>query len=226
MVYEFDFSPLWPYRWVFLRSLLVSVEISILAIALGTVLGIVLGLGRFYGKENLRLYPFWGFCTVYVYVFLAVPALVLLFWMYYCLPILGIDLGSFWTAVTALAINLSPFACEIFRSGLANLPHGELAAARAMGYTRLQIVCLFILPQFFRNSVPPLLAQYYTTVKLSSLASVIGVYEILSTSQQIINTTYRTIEVYTVVGLLYGLIVIPFAVLAKRYEDRMLIKRI
>lgn len=70
------------------------------------------------------------------------------------------------------------------------------------------------------------MAQYYTTVKMSSLASVIGVVEIINVSQQVIYDTYKTLEVYAIVGVAYAIIVVPFAVLAKRYEDRVLIKRI
>lgn len=226
MDYTFDIAALWGYRNIFARSILVTVELSMLSIVLGTVLGVVIGSVRHYGRDRLFSYPLWGLATAYLYVFLALPALVLLVWLYYCLPLLGIHIDSFWTAVLALGMNLSPFAAEIFRSGLSNIPAGELAAARAMGYTRFQIVLLFMIPQVFRNSVPPLMGQYYTTIKMSSLASVIGVFEIINTAQEVINDTYRTLEVYTVVALCYALVVVPFAILAKRYEDRALISRI
>lgn len=226
MDYSFDIAALWGYRTVFARSILVTVELSLLSIALGTLLGIVIGSVRHYGRDRLLGYPFWGLATAYLYVFLALPALVLLVWLYYCLPLFGIQIDSFWTAVIALGVNLSPFAAEIFRSGLSNIPAGELDAARAMGYTRMQIVLLFMIPQVFRNSVPPLMGQYYTTIKMSSLASVIGVFEIINTAQEVINDTYKTLEVYTVVALCYALVVVPFAIIAKRYEDRALIQRI
>lgn len=226
MNYSFDIAALWDYRGIFARSILVTVELSLLSIVLGTLLGVVIGSVRHYGRDRPLGYPFWGLATAYLYVFLALPALVLLVWMYYCLPLFGVHIDSFWTAVIALGVNLSPFAAEIFRSGLSNIPAGELDAARAMGYTRMQIVLLFVIPQVFRNSVPPLMGQYYTTIKMSSLASVIGVFEIINTAQEVINDTYKTLEVYTVVALCYALVVIPFAVLAKRYEDRALIRRI
>jgi len=226
MSYDFDLMALWTYRWAFLRSIWVTIEVSFFSIVFGTILGILIGLARHYGRSNWLLYPTWLLSTVWVYVFISIPALVLLLWAYYILPIFGIGLGSFWAAVLGLSINLSPFAGEVFRSGLANVPEGELSAAHAMGYTWPQVIFLFILPQFFRNSVPPLMAQYYTTVKMSSLASVIGVVEIINVSQQVIYDTYKTLEVYALVGLAYAVVVVPFAILAKRYEDRMLIKRI
>lgn len=226
MNYDFDLMALWQFRWAFIRSIWVTVEVSFYAIVFGTIIGIAVGLARHYGKASPYLYPLWLLSTAWVYIFISIPALVLLLWAYYILPVFGISLGSFWAAVLGLSINLSPFAGEVFRSGLANVPEGELNAARAMGYTWPQIILLFILPQFFRNSVPPLMAQYYTTVKMSSLASVIGVVEIINVSQQVIYDTYRTLEVYALVGIAYAIVVVPFALLAKRYEDRVLIKRI
>ncbi len=226
MNYSFNLAPLWEFRFALLRAIWVTIEVSFLSIVLGTIIGIVIGLARHYGRRRALLYPLWLLATAWVYIFISIPALVLLLWAYYIMPIFGLGLGSFWAAVLGLAINLSPFAGEVFRSGLANLPEGELNAAHAMGYTWPQIIFLFILPQFFRNSIPPLMAQYYTTVKMTSLASVIGVVEIINLSQQVIYDTYRTLEVYLAVGVSYAIIVVPFALVAKRYEDRMLIKRV
>lgn len=225
MDYAFDFARVWEYRWVFGRSILLTVEISLLSILLGTAIGVLVGGVRAIEKPRPWVWPLWALSTFYVYLQLAIPALVLLVWMYYCLPLLGVGLSSYWTAVIALGINLSPFAAEIFRSSLRNMPRGELQAARAMGYTEWQTLVHFTLPQFLRNSVPPLMGQYYTTVKMSSLASVIGVFEIINTAQEVINSTYKTLEVYTAVALCYALIVIPFALLAKRYEDRVFVER-
>ncbi len=225
MGYSFDLAALWDYRWIFARSVWITVQVSAYSIALGTVIGVAVGALRHYGRSHPLGYPVWALATGYVYLFLSIPALVLLVWFYYCLPLFGVHVESFWTAVIALGLNLSPFAAEIFRSGLANIPRGELDAARAMGYTPLQLVTLFAIPQIFRNSIPPLMGQYYTTIKMSSLASVIGVFEIINTAQEVINSTYRTLEVYTVVAVCYALIVIPFAIIAKRYEDRVLIRR-
>ncbi len=225
MSYSFDFGAVWAFRWVFAKSIVLTLEISLLAIVLGTVLGVLMGAARAIDKRGLLLTPLWAFSTVFVYLQLSIPALVLLVWMYYCLQLLGIHISSYWTAILALGINLSPFAAEIFRSSLRNMPRGEMQAARAMGYTSVQTFLYFSLPHFVRNSIPPLMGQYYTTLKMSSLASVIGVFEIINTAQEVINQTYKTLEVYTMVALCYALVVIPFALLAKRYEDRVFVER-
>ncbi|WP_256262598.1 hypothetical protein [Pseudomonas gingeri] len=71
------------------------------------------------------------------------------------------------------------------------MPRGEMQAARAMGYTPVQTFLYFSLPHFVRNSIPPLTGQYYTTLKMSSLASVIDVFEIINTAQVVVNQTYK-----------------------------------
>lgn len=226
MDYQFNFAVVWEYRWVLGQSIWITVQISLAAILLGTAMGVLLGSVRHYAARSLLAFPAWALATGYVYLFLSIPALVFMLWLYYCLPLFGINISAYYTAILALALNLSPFAAEIFRSGLANIPKGELNAAQAIGYTRLQTLALFMVPQIFRNSVPPMMNQYYTTIKLSSLASVIGVFEIVNTSQEVINQTYRTLEVYTAVALCYAVIIVPLAVLSKKYEDRVLIKRV
>lgn len=226
MDYQFNFQQVWEYRWVLGESILVTLQISLAAILLGTLIGIVMGCIRHYASPRSLMFPLWATATGYVYLFLSIPALVFMLWLYYCLPIFGFEVSAFYTAILALGLNLSPFAAEIFRSGLANIPQGELGAAQAIGYTRLQTVTLFMVPQIFRNSVPPMMNQYYTTIKLSSLASIIGVFEIVNTSQEVINSTYRTLEVYTAVALCYAIIIVPLAVISKQYEQRVLIKRV
>jgi len=226
MDYQFNFGILWDYRWMMAESIWVTVQISFAAILLGTFIGVLIGSVRHYTKGNLKALPVWALATGYVYLFLSIPALVFILWLYYCLPVFGIEISAYQTAILALGLNLSPFAAEIFRSGLANIPQGELDAAEAMGYTAPQTVLLFMVPQIFRNSVPPMMNQYYTTVKLSSLASVIGVFEIVNTSQEVINQTYRTLEVYTAVAFCYAVIIVPMAILSKQYEGRALIRRV
>lgn len=226
MSYQFDLTAVWEYRWIFVQSIWITIQVSLMSIVLGTVIGVLVGAGRALERRGPLSSPLWAACTLYVYVQLAIPALVLLVWMYYCLPLLGVSMSAYWTAAVALGVNLSPFAAEIFRSSLRNMSRGELQAARAMGYTAVQTFLYFSLPQFLRNSIPPLVGQYYTTVKMSSLASVIGVFEIINTAQEVINKTYKTLEVYTAVAICYALIVIPFAMIAKRYEDSVFVERV
>lgn len=213
-MYDWDFGVVLRYRWVFVQGAWITLQITFFAVILGTVLGGLLGLGRSSKRLWIRL-P----VSVYVELFLAIPILVLLIWVYYCGPILlGVNLSGFWTAVLALSLTLSAFVAEIVRSGLLAVPNGHIEAARALGMSRAQTLRLITIPQAIRVMVPPLLSMYISTLKMSSLASVIAVYELLHSAQNLIMSSFRPLEIYTVVALIYVVLVLPFAFITRRYE--------
>ncbi len=214
-MYDWDFRLVWHYRWVFLQGGWITLELSFLAIVLGTAIGTLLGLGRASRFLWMRL-PI----SLYVELFLAFPVLVLLIWIYYCGPILfNVHLSSFWTAVVALTLSLSAFVAEIVRSGLKAVPKGQIEAARALGMTQIQALIYIEVPQALRVVMPPLLGMYISTLKLSSLASVIAVYELLHSAQNLITTTFRPLEVYTVVAAVYLIMLLPLILITRRIES-------
>lgn len=213
-MYEWDFGIILRHKWVFVQGAWITLQISFFTIILGTVAGGFLGLGRSCKTRWIR-FP----ASVYVELFLALPILVLLIWIYYCGPILlGINLSGFWTAVLALSLTLSAFVAEIVRSGLLAVPTGQVEAARALGLSRAQALTRIVIPQSIRVMVPPLLSMYIASLKMSSLASVIAVYELLHSAQSLIVTTFRPLEIYTVVALVYVAMVLPFAFITRRFE--------
>lgn len=213
-MYDWDFGVVLHYRWVFVQGAWITLQITFFAVILGTVFGGLLGLGRSSKRLLIRL-P----VSVYVEMFLAIPILVLLIWVYYCGPILlGVNLSGFWTAVLALSLTLSAFVAEIVRSGLLAVPNGHIEAARALGMSKTQTLRLITIPQAIRVMVPPLLSMYISTLKMSSLASVIAVYELLHSAQNLIMSSFRPLEIYTVVALIYVVLVLPFAFITRRYE--------
>ncbi len=162
-----------------------------------------------------------GLFVVYIEVFFAIPVLVLLVWIYYCLPLLlPVKPTAFQTAWACLTLSLSAFVAEIVRAGVSSVPQGEVEAARVLGLTPWQTFRLIILPQAFRRMLPALLGQYITAIKLSSLASIISVTEIVYQTQLAIATTYRPLELYTAAALAYMTIILPLSLLMKRFESR------
>lgn len=213
-MYEWDFGVVLRYKWVFIQGAWMTLQITFFAVIIGTLLGALLGLGRTSKLLWVRL-P----VSVYVELFLAIPILVLLIWIYYCGPILlGVNLSGFWTAVLTLSLTLSAFVAEIVRSGLLAVPNGHIEAARALGMSKAQTLRLITIPQAIRVMVPPLLSTYISTLKMSSLASVIAVYELLHAAQNLIMTSFRPLEIYTAVALGYVVMVLPFSFLTRRYE--------
>ncbi len=216
-MYQWDFEVILRHKWVFVQGAWISLTITLCVVVLGTIGGLFLGLARA-SKNRWISVP----AAIYVELFLALPILVLLIWFYYCGPILlGLKLSGFWTAVLALTLTLNAFVAEIVRSSLHAVPVGHVEAARGLGLTRLQALRFIVLPQAFRVMLPPLMSMYIDTLKMSSLASVIAVYELLHSAQNLIMSSYRPLEIYTTVAVIYVVIIVPFALLTRRYESTM-----
>lgn len=203
-----------PALW---HALLVTLALTVLSILFGTLLGVLVG-----AVSALRS-PVRYFARFYIELFLGLPVLVILIWLYYVLPYFGRQLAMdpFWTAALALSLSLSGFVAEVIEGGFKAIPRGQLEAAFMLGLDRYQAVRHIILPQAFSVMWPALVVQYITTYKFSTLASVIGVNEVLHVGSQIIQETYRPIEVYTTIALLFVATVYPLNLLARRLHGRM-----
>lgn len=116
---------------------------------------------------------------IYVDFFRAFPPLVLLIFVYYALPHLGIELDTFGAVVLALTLTCSAYFGEVLRAGIESIPEGQIEASRATGLSRLQTLSHIILPQAVRNMLPDLLSNTLETIKLTSLASVVTFPELL-----------------------------------------------
>jgi ABC-type amino acid transport system permease subunit len=210
-------SPITDYISAFFTGISYTLFISIGAISLGTLLGVPLAL-CITDRRSQGLIPrlLFYFAHVYVYFFLAVPALVLIIMLYYNSYLTAMSATA--SALLSLGVNLSPFVAKIVASGIRNISPGIIEAAEVFGYSQRQIDIKFRFNLTLKSCLQPLFVQYFTTIKLSSLASVIGVTEILHRSQQVIRETYRTTETYLIVVVCYLAIVVPISVLADRYE--------
>jgi len=217
MAYQWNFQVVSTYSGALLHGIGITLLLTICSVVPGTLLGAVIAWGRLSTKPVIRAF-FW----FYIEVFFAIPVLVLLVWVYYCLPVLlHLRLSAFQTAWICLMLSLSAFVAEIVRAGVSSIPKGEVEAARVLGMTRWQIFRLIIFPQAFRRMMPALLGQYITALKLSSLASIIGVTEIIYQTQLSIAHTYRPLELYTAAALAYVVIVLPLSLTMKRFESRI-----
>ncbi|MBJ3776556.1 amino acid ABC transporter permease [Acuticoccus mangrovi] len=212
--YHWNFDVIWEYREVFLRGIVMTLELAAVTIVLGMVLGFLLALLRGSRIRALTL-PVGAF----IELVRAVPPLVLIVWMYYCLPILtGLALSAFQTAVVALALYSAAFFAEIFRAGLQSIEIGHIEAAYSVGMTRMQAMRRIIGPLAFQRVFPPLVSQCVLVVKNTSLAGYIAVAETLYQGQQISIQTFRPLEVLTVVALLFIVIIVPLTVIARVFE--------
>jgi polar amino acid transport system permease protein len=214
MSYSWQFNVVWQNLDVFFRGAIITVGLTIATCIIGTVLGLLIAiLGK--SKTKYITIPI----RIYVNVTRAVPPLVWLIWFYYCLPIvLGIRLGSFSTAVLALSIGGSPFLAEIIRAGIEAIPKGQYESALALGFQKTKIIFRIILPQAVKIIFPNIVNEYITILKLTSLASIIAVTELVSSANTLISNSYRPLEIYTALALMYVIIVVPISYLVKNLE--------
>ena len=217
VVYHWDFTFLWHYRFLILYGLGITIAYTIATIAVGMVIGLVTGLLRLSTSKFVTL-PL----TAYVEVFRCTPLLVQIIWFYYALPVvLGIDIPGVLAAGMVLSLYTGAFYAEIVRGGVNSIERGQWDAARALGLRRLQMMRLVILPQALRRMIPPFMNQSIIQLKNTSLVSTIAVADLLYEGQMITAATYRPLEVYTMVAVLYFVVLFPLTLAAQEVERRL-----
>lgn len=192
---------LWAARIPLVRGLGISISISLLSIVVGTVLGVLVGLALAYGVRPLK----W-LVRGYTDFIRGTPVLVLVLASYYVLSTIGIDLGPFQAGVLALAVFCSSHVGELVRGALQSIPKGQAEAAKAIGLTFPQTFAYVLGPQALRQALPAWVNTAAEMVKASTLLSIIGVGELLLSTQEVISRTFMSLEFYFFAGFLYFVI--------------------
>jgi len=217
VTYTFRFDAVYNNLPFLLEGLYLTLLISALALAFSMVLGMFVALGRL---SKSRLVSFAS--ATYVELFRDTPVLVQLFWVYYVLPILlGIRIDAVSAAVLGLTLHSTAFLGEIYRAGIQTVLKGHAEAAKVLGLSRRDTFVRIILPQAFRNVLPPLVNNLVDLIKLSSLASVFAVAEITRRATELSASTFRPLEIFSFVALMYFLICWPLSLLIRVLERRM-----
>ena len=215
--YTWDFSFLWAYRWLILTGLGVTIAYTVGTIFLGLVIGLVTGLLRL-SRNPMITAPL----VAYVEIFRCTPLLVQIVWFYYALPVvLGIDIPAHVAAVLVLSLYTGAFYAEIIRGGVNSIERGQWDAARAIGMRGRQVMRHVILPQAVKRMIPPFMNQSIIQLKNTSLVSTIAVADLLYQGTIITAATYRPLEVYTMVAIIYFLVLFPLTLAAQQVERRL-----
>lgn len=204
---------------VFLPPLLqgtyLTILLTILSLILSLIIGFVVALGR---MSKVRLIS--GVCKVYISIFRGTPLLVQLMYIYYALPSIGIDLTAIQAAIIGLALNESAYLAEIFRAGIQSIPKGQTEAAYSIGMRASKAMRRIILPQAIKNVLPAIGNAAIILLKNSSLAAIITVVELTRSGEILAASTFRTLEVFTLIAILYWLLHYPLALLVNYLEKK------
>lgn len=213
MNYDWNFGRLVPYAEAFIKGTGVTLVLTMIVILIGTILGILLGLVLHRKYPRLIVYPL-------VDVFRALPPLVLILFMYYLLTrqVIGTSVPAFWVYIIAMSLNLSAFTSDLVRAAIDNVPRDTLDAGRALGMTEHQITQHIVLPRVVREIIPGMTMLFIGMLKMSSLASIINVREVVNSAQTVIADISRSLEAWTIVGLIYIVLVVPATYGARAIE--------
>ncbi|GHH99905.1 amino acid ABC transporter permease [Neobacillus kokaensis] len=201
-----------------LQGALVTIEIAVIGIIFGSILGLLVGLGRI--SKNPLLSQISRF---YIWVIRGTPLLLQLFVIHFAIPSVfsALTLPPFVSACIALSINAAAYIAEIARGAIQSIDKGQMEAARSLGLSSSQAMRRVIIPQAFRRMLPPLGNEFIALIKESSLVSTIALYDLLRTGQQIISSTYRYMEVFLLVGLIYLLLTTIMSFIVGKIERKV-----
>ena len=221
MGYEWSFYFLLRYTRLFVTGIEYTVGYTLVTVLLGLLIGLVLGLARL-SRSRLLNVPL----VAIIEVFRCTPLLVQLVWFYYALPvILNVQIPAALAATLVLSFYTGAFYAEIFRGGVLSIEQGQWDAGRAIGLRWLTLMHRVILPQAVRRMIPPFMNQSITQLKNTSLISVIAVPDLLYQGTLITNDTYKPLETYTAVAVIYFLLLFPMTRLVQLYERRLVTPR-
>jgi len=191
--------------------------VAVCAMALSLILGVILAAGRLSRRVWLRV-P----ARVAVELLRGLPVLMLIFFIYLALPLIGIVISSFWALVLGVSLYNGALIAEIFRSGVNALPHGQSEAAESLGLRSSQIMRYILLPQAVRSMLPALISQLVVIVKESSLGFIVGYAEFARDGNAVVNYlgTLYALPVYTEIAVVYIVINILLSQIATRVEKR------
>jgi polar amino acid transport system permease protein len=216
-MYAWDFAALKPYVGLIWQGLGVTVLYTVITVVAGLAIGLLTGILRITAPRWISI-PLRG----YIEVFRCTPLLVQLVWVYYALPVLiGVDMSATTACFVTLSLYAGAFYAEIFRGGIEAIDRGQWEAGQAIGMGQARIFRRIVLPQAIQVMVPSFINQTIMQLKNTSLVSTVAVGDLLYQGSVITAASYRPLEVYTTVAVLYFVVLFPLTLVADQLEQRL-----
>ena len=212
----FDFQVIvnsWPFLW---NGLLLTFQLTALAVAGGITLGLILAVARLSGIKPLE----WLVAT-YVNFLRSMPLILVIFWFYTLVPKLtGTSVSGFYSVLIAFIMFEAAYYSEIIRAGISSVKRGQISAGLALGLTNLQAMRYVILPQAVRNMIPVLLTQSIIMLQDTSLVYVVGLRDFLTSAEIVASRDNRPTELYLFVAVVFLVICFSASRLVNRLRRR------
>lgn len=206
-------EPLWG-----LGGLSLTILTAVIAITASFPIGLLVGLGRTSDNALFRI-P----CTIYIEVIRGNPLIMVIFWIYFFIPILtGITMATVWSGTVALTIFTGAYLAEIVRGGIQNIPPGQVEAAKSTGLSYWQTMRIIVLPQALKQMIPAIVGQFIAIFKDTSLLYIIGVLELTFVAQGLNNRLMiYSFEIFTTIAVLYFICCYAMSTYAKSLERKL-----
>lgn len=192
-----------------------TILLASVAIVMSTIVGVIGGVTSVLGGRLVE-----GVVLAFVYVLRGIPILVQLFLVYFGLPFFGVRVSPYAVAIIAISLHMGALVTEVVRGALLALPKQQSESGLALGMTPMTLMIEVLAPQALRAALPPYVSLIPVTIKATSLASVISIWELTLASKEIANQTLATFEVFGVAFAIYFIICFPFTWLGRRLEQR------
>jgi polar amino acid transport system permease protein len=213
-----EFGPLIHSFWYLLRGAAMTLLMAASAAVPATILGVLLALLQIFAGRLTR-----SVIVGYLFLIRGIPLLVLLAFVYYLMPLTGIDLPPFAGMVLVISFYYAAFISEVFRAGILSLPLAQWDAARSLGMTRGLMLRLVILPQALRLAAPPYVSLCVSLVKATSLVSIIGLWELTMASREVVERTLAPFQIFFGAAAIYFCICYALALYGRHLERRVLL---
>ncbi|MBU5463475.1 amino acid ABC transporter permease [Anaerotignum sp. MSJ-24] len=211
------------YSGMLLESLGQTMLLTLLSLAFAFVIGLIFGLMN---VSKSKVLNFIG--TLYVDAVRGVPLIVLAYFIYFGVPagikamgVASFKLSALQAGTIALSMNAGAYMAEIFRAGIQSVDKGQMEAARSLGLGYGKAMQKVILPQAIRTMVPSIINQFIISLKDTSILSVIGFPELTKAGNIIVGNTFKVLEVWAIVAIMYMIVITILSKLAKRIERRL-----
>jgi polar amino acid transport system permease protein len=204
-----------------LRGAEVTIEITLLSAVLAFVLAFLAGFGRLSKYAPMR----W-ITGIYVEIFRGTSLLVQLFWLYFALPILGIQLEPMLAGILALSLNYGAYGAEVVRSAILSVPTGQTEATIALNMSSLQRMRLVILPQAFLIMLPTFGNNLIELLKGTALVSLVTLSDLTFQGMALRTTTLQSTTIFTLLLIIYFLIAYPLTLGMRWLERKVSVGRV
>ena len=211
------------YGFIFLTAMGQTLLLALLGLILGCLLGIIFGLSSVVSNKVSNI-----IAKVYVNIIRGVPMIVLAYFVYFGVPygiksLFGTNfiLTALQAGTICLALNCGAYMSEIIRAGIQSIDPGQMEAARSLGLTYWRSMFRVVLPQAIKNMIPSIVNQFIITLKDTSILSVIGFPELVNKARNVISFTFKSFELWIIVGVMYLVVILLLQQAANLLERRL-----